>query len=95
MAGSAIDSDSTEAFLAAGGEATRALSHTEAALLNGDLGGSLKLEAGQTLIHLAVKQSREDLIALLLASTDPNTAPLKVSSVKLILSAQCPCVPKA
>jgi len=57
------DSNPVEAFLNSGGQATRKLSHSEAVLL----GRPQVYEAGHTLVHLAVKAGREDLLARLLS----------------------------
>jgi len=60
------DSNPVEAYLNSGGDPTRKLSVTEAGLL----GRPGVCDPGHTLVHLAVKLSREDLLATLLSQLE-------------------------
>jgi len=73
------DSNPVEAYLNSGGDPTRKLSHPEAQLL----ARPGVYDAGHTLVHLAVKLSREDLLATLLSQmeTAGSTAPVQVKRV--------------
>ena len=66
------DSSPVEAYLNTGGDPTRKLSQAEAQLL----GRPGVYDAGHTLVHLAVKLSREDLLATLLSQMETATTPL-------------------
>ena len=72
-------SNPTEVYLNSRGDPTRKLSHPEAQLL----ARPGVYDAGHTLVHLAVKLSREDLLATLLSQmeTAGSTAPVQVKRV--------------
>ena len=55
-----------EAYLASGGDPARMLSQEEASLLN----RPSAFHAGYTLVHLAIRFHREDMLAVLLTATD-------------------------
>jgi len=64
------DTHAVESFVAAGGDPRRQLTLEESALL----GRPSAFIAGYTLVHLAVRFQREDILSLLLAMTDNNAA---------------------
>ena len=66
------DSNPVEAYLNGGGDPTRKLTNCEATLL----GRPGVYEQGHTLVHLAVKLQREDLLATLLSQMDSFAAPV-------------------
>ena len=66
------DSNPVEAYLNGGGDPTRKLTNCEATLL----GRPGVYEQGHTLVHLAVKLHREDLLATLLSQMDSFAAPV-------------------
>lgn len=66
------DSNPVEAYLNSGGDPTRKLSHAEAQLL----GRPGVYDAGHTLVHLAVKLGREDLLATLLSQMETASTPV-------------------
>jgi ubiquitin thioesterase ZRANB1 len=66
------DSNPVEAYLNGGGDPTRKLTHSEATLL----GRPGVYEQGHTLVHLAVKLHREDMLATLLSQMESFTAPV-------------------
>jgi len=66
------DSNPVEAYLNSGGDPTRKLSSGEAQLL----GRPGVYDAGHTLVHLAVKLSREDLLATLLSQMETASTPV-------------------
>lgn len=63
------DPNPVEAYLSAGGDPSRQLSQSEVNLLN----RSSAFDVGHTLIHLAIRFHREDLLALLLAAADASS----------------------
>ena len=65
------DSNPVEAYLNSGGDPTRKLSPAEAQLL----GRPGVYDSGHTLVHLAVKLGREDLLATLLSQMETATTP--------------------
>ena len=65
------DSNPVEAYLNSGGDPTRKLSPAEAQLL----GRPGVYDAGHTLVHLAVKLGREDLLATLLSQMETASTP--------------------
>ena len=66
------DSNPVEAYLNSGGDPTRKLTHAEAQLL----GRPGVYDAGHTLVHLAVKLGREDLLATLLSQMETASTPV-------------------
>lgn len=60
------DANSAEAYLASGGDPTRQLTADECECLN----RPSAFKVGYTLIHLAIRFQREDILAALLATTD-------------------------
>uniref|UniRef100_A0A915J1V5 ubiquitinyl hydrolase 1 n=1 Tax=Romanomermis culicivorax TaxID=13658 RepID=A0A915J1V5_ROMCU len=80
------DADAIEAFIAAGGDIARPLSQAEAHLLNSCFRSS-RFECGHTLVHLAIKHHREDLLSFLLVCTDqPPMTSRRVKKVPCHLS---------
>jgi len=65
------DSNPVEAYLNSGGDPTRKLNPAEAQLL----GRPGVYDAGHTLVHLAVKLGREDLLATLLSQMETASTP--------------------
>jgi ubiquitin thioesterase ZRANB1 len=70
------DVNAMEAYLAANGDASRALTAEECTVLN----RSSAFQVGYTLIHLAVRFQREDMLAALLTTTDVSKAKKRVPS---------------
>ena len=66
------DSNPVEAYLNSGGDPTRKLSQTEAGLL----ARPGVYEQGHTLVHLAIKLSREDMLATLLSQLETASSPI-------------------
>jgi len=66
------DSSPVEAYLNSGGDPTRKLSQTEAGLL----ARPGVYEQGHTLVHLAIKLGREDMLATLLSQLETASSPL-------------------
>ena len=66
------DSSPVEAYLNSGGDPTRKLSQAEAGLL----ARPGVYETGHTLVHLAIKLGREDLLATLLSQLETASSPL-------------------
>jgi len=65
------DANPVEAYLNGGGDPTRKLSHCEATLL----GRPGVYDTGHTLVHLAIKCHREDLLATLLSQVESVATP--------------------
>lgn len=66
---------SVEAYLRAGGDPARALTAGEVALLN----RASAFDAGHTLVHLAIRFQRQDILAALLASISGQPPSIKRS----------------
>jgi len=66
------DSSPVEAYLNSGGDPTRKLSHAEAGLL----ARPGVYDPGHTLVHLAIKLGREDMLATLLSQLETASSPL-------------------
>jgi len=66
------DSNPVEAYLNSGGDPTRKLSQTEAGLL----ARPGVYEQGHTLVHLAIKLGREDMLATLLSQLETASSPV-------------------
>jgi len=66
------DSNPVEAYLNSGGDPTRKLTQSEATLL----GRPGVYDQGHTLVHLAIKLSREDLLATLLSQMETASTPV-------------------
>eukprot|EP00092_Neocalanus_flemingeri_P044540 GFUD01049442.1.p1 GENE.GFUD01049442.1~~GFUD01049442.1.p1 ORF type:complete len:797 (+),score=258.60 GFUD01049442.1:140-2530(+) len=66
------DSNPVEAYLNSGGDPTRKLTQSEATLL----GRPGVYDPGHTLVHLAIKLSREDLLATLLSQMESASKPV-------------------
>ena len=66
------DSNPVEAYLNSGGDPTRKLTQSEATLL----GRPGVYDLGHTLVHLAIKLSREDLLATLLSQMESASTPV-------------------
>lgn len=62
-----------EGYIASGGDPSRALTQEEVTLLN----RPSAFEVGYTLIHLAIRFKREDMLAILLSSTEAASKALK------------------
>ncbi|XP_014222757.1 ubiquitin thioesterase trabid isoform X1 [Trichogramma pretiosum] len=74
-----VDDDSTPVvtYLASGGDPRRSLTHSEVLLLN----RSSAFDVGHTLVHLAIRFKREDILATLLAQIESSgTGPKRVPS---------------
>jgi len=67
------DMNPVEAYLNTGGDPTRKLTNPEVALLN----RPSVYEAGHTLVHLAIKFHREDMLARLLSQSSSSTSGIK------------------
>jgi ubiquitin thioesterase ZRANB1 len=63
------EAQAVEAYIASGGDPYRQLSHDEATLLN----RPSAFQAGYTLVHLGIRFKREDMLAVLLTSTESAT----------------------
>jgi ubiquitin thioesterase ZRANB1 len=66
------DSNPVEAYLNSGGDPTRKLTQSEATLL----GRPGVYDLGHTLVHLAIKLSREDMLATLLSQMESASTPV-------------------
>ncbi|KAK0084801.1 hypothetical protein PV325_006406 [Microctonus aethiopoides] len=62
-----------EAYLASGGDPTRQLTHSEVLLLN----RSSAFDVGHTLVHLAIRFQREDILATLLSQIEGSGSGIK------------------
>merc|ERR1719510_2784098 len=78
------DMNPVEAYLNTGGDPTRKLTNPEVALLN----RPSVYEAGHTLVHLAIKFHREDMLAKLLSQLE--TGPSSSSGIKCVPSYVAP-----
>ena len=67
------DLGAIEAFIASGGDPSRQLTQEEVTLLN----RPSAFEVGYTIVHLAIRFKRDDMLAVLLASTESNAKGLK------------------
>lgn len=67
------DHGAIESFIASGGDPSRQLTQDEVALLN----RPSAFEVGYTLVHLAIRFKRDDMLAVLLTSTESNANGLK------------------
>ncbi|XP_059469066.1 ubiquitin thioesterase trabid [Neocloeon triangulifer] len=67
------DANPVEAYLASGGDPTRQLTATEVALLN----RPSAFDVGHTLVHLAIRFQKEDLLATLLSQIEGGGAGIK------------------
>ena len=63
------DSHAVEAYLAAGGDPARQLTQDECSFLS----RPSAFQSGYTLVHLAIRFQREDMLAALLTSADMVT----------------------
>ncbi|ELU04077.1 hypothetical protein CAPTEDRAFT_178164 [Capitella teleta] len=70
------DINAMEAYLASGGDPSRSLTAEECTVLN----RASAFQAGYSLIHLAVRFQREDMLAALLTSSDVSKAKKRVPS---------------
>merc|ERR1719510_675868 len=83
------DMNPVEAYLNTGGDPTRKLTNPEVALLN----RPSVYEAGHTLVHLAIKFHREDMLAKLLSQLE--TGPSSSSGIKCVPSYVAPALASA
>ncbi|KAF5303481.1 hypothetical protein FQA39_LY09944 [Lamprigera yunnana] len=67
------DPNPVEAYLASGGDPTRTLTAAEAAILN----RASAFDVGHTLVHLAIRFQREDLLAILLSQIEGSGSGVK------------------
>lgn len=67
------DPHAVEAYIASGCDTTRQLTQDEVAVLN----RASAFEVGYTLVHLAIRFQREDILAVLLTATDVTTKAVK------------------
>ncbi|XP_051163965.1 ubiquitin thioesterase trabid [Leptopilina boulardi] len=70
-----VEGDNTpvEAYLASGGDPARQLTHSEVLLLN----RSSAFDVGHTLVHLAIRFQREDILATLLSQIEGSGSGIK------------------
>ncbi|XP_034952312.1 ubiquitin thioesterase trabid isoform X2 [Chelonus insularis] len=70
-----VEGDNTpvEAYLASGGDPTRQLTHSEVLLLN----RNSAFDVGHTLVHLAIRFQREDILATLLSQIEGSGSGIK------------------
>ncbi|XP_058796097.1 ubiquitin thioesterase trabid isoform X2 [Phymastichus coffea] len=67
------DNAAVEAYLASGGDPARQLTHSEVLLLN----RSSAFDIGHTLVHLAIRFQREDILATLLSQIEGSGSGIK------------------
>ncbi|XP_043268995.1 ubiquitin thioesterase trabid [Venturia canescens] len=67
------DNAPVEAYLASGGDPARQLTHSEVLLLN----RSSAFDIGHTLVHLAIRFQREDILAILLSQIEGSGSGIK------------------
>ncbi|XP_014218263.1 ubiquitin thioesterase trabid isoform X2 [Copidosoma floridanum] len=67
------DNAPVEAYLASGGDPTRQLTHSEVSVLN----RNSAFDIGHTLVHLAIRFQREDILATLLAQIEGSGSGIK------------------